>query len=83
MCFTFDDDSYPQNTVVSKKDVLSKPEHPIVKGIIFAYTASTELYSELNKALRDKITTYSDTMGPYSYILYQLIKYGSNFRDDI
>ena len=48
-----------------------------------AYSASTDLYSELNKAYRDKNVTYADTMGPFAYILYQIVKFGSNYRTDI
>ena len=47
-----------------------------------AYSAPTDLFSELNKAYRDKNVTYADTMGPYAYILYQIVKYGSNYRDE-
>ena len=61
--------------------MLRNQKHPIVIGIMLAYTSSNDLYSELNRALRDKIVTYSDTMGPYAYILYQVIKYGSKFRE--
>ena len=76
-------DGISQDTVINKKDVLQHPDHDIVIGILLAYSASTDLYSELNKAYRDKNYTYADSMGPYAYILYQIVKFGSNYRTDI
>ena len=69
-CFSLRDNSIPLNTEITKIDVLSKQDHTIVHGILLAYTSSTDLYSELNRALRDKETAYADSMGPYAYILY-------------
>ena len=63
--------------------MLTNPKHPIVIGIIEAYSSETSLHIELNKALRDMIEEYQYLIGPFAHILYKIVKSGSIDRDDI
>ena len=58
-CLLKDDKNISKDITVDL-DVLTKPIHPIVIGILAAYSSATNLYSELNKALRDMIVEYQD-----------------------
>ena len=54
--------------------ILSNPDHPITKHILFLYSMESFIYADLNKATRDKDETKINFYGAYaaalSYIIY-------------
>ena len=59
-CLLKNDLSIRQDITVNKKMVTEQPIHPIVLGILKAYSSATELYSELNRALREGVVESYD-----------------------
>ncbi len=51
----------------------SDPESPITKMILCLYSMETFLYTEINRASRDKDKSKISTLGPYSFVLSWIV----------
>ncbi len=61
----------------------SDPESPITKMILCLYSMETFLYSEINRASRDKDKSKISTLGPYSFVLSWIVQRTQLMRKDI
>ena len=80
------------NTLLKKKgfskkkpltrEILSDPDHFIVKTIIYLYSLEPPIYRVLNKASRDKDKSRVGTLGPYSDCLRTILAHAERNRAD-
>ena len=64
------------------KDVLSDPDHVIVKTLLYIYSLEPPIYRYLNKASREKDASYIDTLGPFSDALRTILHHAEKKRGD-
>lgn len=64
------------------KEILSDPNHFIVKTLIYLYSLEPPIYRVLNKASRDKDRSRVGTLGPYSDCLRTILAHAERNRAD-
>jgi hypothetical protein len=58
---------------LSEVPVVSNPDHPHVKAILFMYSMESFLYKRINKISRDKDSSSISTLGPFAVALTRII----------
>jgi hypothetical protein len=56
-----------------KMKAASDPESGLTKLILYLYSMQTFLYSEINRASRDKDKSKIKTLGPFSFVLSWIV----------
>ena len=64
------------------KEILSDPDHLIVKTLIYLYSLEPPIYKILNKASREKDASKVGTLGPYSDCLRTILANAERNRKD-
>jgi hypothetical protein len=67
---------------LSKVPVISDPDHPHVKAIVFVYSMESFLFVRLNQISRQKDPSAIETLGPYSVALTFVINSIEQKRTD-
>ena len=60
--------------------VLSNPEHPITKHILYLYSMETFIYSDLNRASREKDMSKIQYYGAFAAALSYIIQFANQNR---
>ena len=60
------------NSPIDKK-WLSDPNHPLTALILFVWTMETSIYRRLNEVQRQNDTSFSNTLGPYAFLLTHIL----------
>lgn len=61
---------------------LGNPESKASILILYIYSLEPGIYADLNKACRDRIMTWLDMFGPFSYAIYATLNGGEFNRKD-
>ena len=55
------------------KDILGNPDHPVTKTLIYIHSMETFIYAELKKACLQRDCSRVKTLGPYAWVLGEII----------
>lgn len=64
------------------KEILSDPDHIVVKTLLYIYSLEPPIYRYLNKASREKDQRYVETLGPFSDCLRTILHHAEKNRQN-
>ena len=53
--------------------ILHDPDHPVTQTLIYIHSMETFIYGDLKKASLNKDITKIKTLGPYAYVLGEIL----------